>query len=265
MQPAHRTDRQDDWGGDWINRVVGSYRLLRVLGRGGMGVVFLAEHVRMGRRVAIKILHPALKSRPEVAQRLQAEARAMGRLSHPGVVAILDQDTLPDGTGFLVMEYLPGTSLRALLRKGEGSLPLDLSLHILWQAAHAMAAAHAAGVIHRDLSPANLFCVCPTDADVDKPSLAAPKATTADSNGADTNGPNSNAADVNAPDAITSASKAADGQSALPSSDLALLAENPAALTLKILDFGLARLVPPEGASSSSHNTTRDGAVMGTL
>jgi len=205
MQSAHRAT----WADDWIGRVVGSYRLLRVLGTGGMGVVFLAEHVRMGRVSAIKILHPELKTRPEVAQRLQAEARAMGRLRHPGIVAILDQDTLPDGTGFLVMEYLQGQSLRQLMHKTSGALGLETALRVLYQCAAAMAAAHAAGVIHRDLSPANIFCLQPEATD----------ATTTDT----------------------------------------------AIATVKILDFGLARLYSPEGASSSSHNTTRDGVVLGTL
>lgn len=205
MQSAHRAT----WADDWIGRVVGSYRLLRVLGTGGMGVVFLAEHVRMGRVSAIKILHPELKTQPEVAQRLQAEARAMGRLRHPGIVAILDQDTLPDGTGFLVMEYLQGQSLRQLMHKTSGALGLETALRVLYQCAAAMAAAHAAGVIHRDLSPANIFCLQPEATD----------ATTTDT----------------------------------------------AIATVKILDFGLARLYSPEGASSSSHNTTRDGVVLGTL
>lgn len=205
MQPAHRAD----WGDDWIGRVVGGYRLQQVLGAGGMGVVFLAEHQRMGRISAVKILHPSLKERPEVAQRLQSEARAMGRLSHPGIVAILDQDTLPDGTGFLVMEYLAGQSLRQVLQQSGGSLPLDATLSILYQCATAMAAAHAAGVIHRDLSPANIFC--------------------------------------------------------LRSDDHTGAGPEPGATAIKILDFGLARLYSPDGASSSSHNTTRDGAVLGTV
>ena len=204
MQPGNA-----DWGDSWIGRVIGSYRLLRVLGKGGMGVVFLAEHQRMGRLSAIKILHPALKARPEVAQRLQAEARAMGRLTHPGIVAILDQDTLPDGTGYLVMEYLEGHSLRHVLQQSGGALPLPTTLTVLYQCALAMTAAHAAGVIHRDLSPANIFCLR-----VDRSDAAA---------------------------------------------------AGTAIRDVKILDFGLARLSSPDGASSSSHNTTRDGAVLGTL
>jgi len=185
-----------------VGTTVGSYRLLSVLGSGGMGTVYLAEHVRIGRQVALKLLRPEVRDRPEVAQRLRAEARALGRVSHPGVVGILDLDSLSDGTTYLVMEYLPGRSLREELRLAKQSPPLATTLSMLHQAARAMAAAHAAGVIHRDLSPANIMVL-----------------------------------------------KSADG----------------AAPELKILDFGLARLFSPDGASDSSMSRTRDGAVLGTL
>lgn len=198
MPPNSRAD----WGEEWIGRVVGTYRLLRVLGEGGMGVVFLAEHVRMGRQAALKLLHPSSRERPDIAKRLGAEARAMGRLTHPGIVAILDHDVLPDGTGYLVMEYLPGQPLRDRLQAMGGRLAPLQAIAILAECAFAMAAAHAAGVIHRDLSPANIMCM-PTG----------------------------------------------EGEGG----------------AIKILDFGLARLQSPDGASSSSHNTTRDGAVLGTL
>jgi len=154
---------RERWGSAWIGKVAGSYELQTVLGSGGMGTVFLGEHVRLGRKAAVKILRPDAREHPEVASRLRSEARAMMRICHPGVVQIIDQDVLEDGTGFLIMEYLPGQSLRERLRQSDGGLPLQVSLRILQQTAAAMAAAHAAGVIHRDLSPANIMCLPVTD------------------------------------------------------------------------------------------------------
>lgn len=152
VEPSHAPASADRIGG-----TIGSYRLLKVLGSGGMGTVYLAEHVRIGRQVALKLLRPEVKDRRQGMQRLAAEARALGRVSHPGVVTILDLASLADGTPYLVMEYLPGRSLRAHLREERAQLGLETILLILYQATQAMAAAHAAGVVHRDLSPANIM------------------------------------------------------------------------------------------------------------
>jgi serine/threonine protein kinase len=142
-----------------LDRIVGSYRLKGVLGRGGMGEVYLAEHVRMGQRVALKLILPEHRERPEAVQRFHNEARALAKVSHPGVVAVFDVSELPDGSCYLVLEYLAGSSLRERLRTPGEPLSLAHSLHILQQAAVALAAVHHAGIIHRDLSPANLMLV----------------------------------------------------------------------------------------------------------
>jgi serine/threonine-protein kinase len=166
-EPSSEPQSRAQWGARWIGRTVGDYELKQILGSGGMGTVFLGEHVRLLRKAAAKILRPDHKDRPEVAARLQAEARAMLRVCHPGVVSIIDQGTIDDdvgggGVGFLIMEYLPGQSLRQELKE-HGGFPLEVCLRILQQVATAMAAAHAVGVIHRDLSPANIMCLPAAD------------------------------------------------------------------------------------------------------
>ncbi|HYQ18741.1 MAG TPA: protein kinase, partial [Polyangiaceae bacterium] len=103
--------------------VAGKYRLERLLGRGGMGEVYEARHVVVGRRFAVKFLHPHLAQGQDSMSRFVREAQAAGALDSPHIAAVLDFDTTPDGSAFLVMEYLAGESLAALLAR-EGSLPL---------------------------------------------------------------------------------------------------------------------------------------------
>ena len=136
---------------------VGSYRLLGAIGSGGMGVVYVAEHLLLGRRAAIKFLHPHVSGEPEMVERFFNEARAASAVKHPGIVEVYDFGYL-DGAAYLVMEYLDGESLLAHLRV-EGTLRIDRALTIVRRVAAALAAAHDAGVVHRDLKPDNIFLV----------------------------------------------------------------------------------------------------------
>jgi eukaryotic-like serine/threonine-protein kinase len=135
--------------------LAGKYRVTRMLGEGGMGIVLEAVHLGLGHRVALKLLKNELV-RPEHRERFFREARAAGSLSSEHVVSIKDIDTLPDGTPFLVMEYLDGSDLGGLVQH-RGALPPEEATDYVLQACHALAEAHTRGIVHRDLKPANLF------------------------------------------------------------------------------------------------------------
>ena len=139
-----------------IGQSIGNYRVTRLLGEGGMGMVYLAEHPTLGRRAAVKVLHPDLAASHEMIERLFNEARAANAIGHPGIVEVSDLGLLPSGTPYIVMEFLEGQSLGARMNQG-GRLSLRAALEIADQAASAVGAAHAKGIIHRDLKPDNLF------------------------------------------------------------------------------------------------------------
>ncbi|HJZ83564.1 MAG TPA: protein kinase [Polyangia bacterium] len=134
------------------------YRVLRKLGEGGMGEVWLAEHINLGRQEALKILQPLLAANPEFVSRFRREARATNRVQHPNIVGVYDFGRLPDGRFYLSMEYADGERLDTVLR-GVGRLPVKRALHILAQLSDAVDHAHAHGVIHRDLKPENMILV----------------------------------------------------------------------------------------------------------
>jgi eukaryotic-like serine/threonine-protein kinase len=138
---------------------VGSYRIVKELGRGAMGVVFEAFDPAIGRTVALKLIRSQpLSTREEDAQlklRFSREASAAGRLSHPNIVTIYQLGE-HDGMQYLVMEYITGVSLESMLVSA-GRLSLDTTLGILTQIAAALDYAHAAGVVHRDIKPANIL------------------------------------------------------------------------------------------------------------
>jgi endoglucanase len=138
--------------------VGGKYRLVRLLASGGMGVVFEAQHTLVGRRFAIKLLRRELAERRDLLARFQREAAAAGGLESEHVAAVLDLGITDEGTPFMVMEYLAGESLAALLQR-EGTLPVGRAADLIAQACRGVGAAHAAGIVHRDLKPQNLF-VC---------------------------------------------------------------------------------------------------------
>ncbi|MFO0573883.1 MAG: protein kinase [Polyangia bacterium] len=140
----------------------GRYRLRRLIGVGGMGAVYEAEHVSIGKRVALKILHPQFSRHPELVERLRREAQAASRVGHPNIVDVSDFGRTEDGSAYLAMEYLSGTDLGAVLR-ARGRIPEERALHIGVQLVRALGAAHRVGVVHRDLKPENVFLVNPTD------------------------------------------------------------------------------------------------------
>jgi non-specific serine/threonine protein kinase len=134
---------------------VGRYEVLGRLGAGGMGEVYLARDPRLGRRVALKLLPPALARERERVRRFEQEARAASALSHPYICAVYDVGEAEDGRPFIVMEHVEGETLRQRLARGP--LPLEQALAAVRQAAEALGAAHRAGIVHRDLKPENLM------------------------------------------------------------------------------------------------------------
>jgi len=139
-----------------LGTTIGNYKVTAQLGEGGMGIVYLAEHPAIGRKAAIKVLHPKLAADPEVVSRFFHEARASNAIRHPNIVEAYDYGTRPDGAPYIIMEYLEGESLSARLKR-LGRLPLRAALEFGHQAAGALAAAHDKAVVHRDLKPDNLF------------------------------------------------------------------------------------------------------------
>ncbi|MFO0881393.1 MAG: serine/threonine-protein kinase [Gemmataceae bacterium] len=136
-------------------RMLGKYRLLRKLGAGGMGVVFLAQDTVLDRQVALKTLSGRISTHKAFVNRFLREARAAARLSHPNVVPIFD--VLPhEQTAFLVMEYLPGGSVQDRLLR-HGALPWLEAVSLVTQAGRGLQAAHEAGLVHCDVKPANLL------------------------------------------------------------------------------------------------------------
>jgi serine/threonine-protein kinase len=134
----------------------GKYRLDRVLGVGGMAVVYAATHRNL-KRFALKMLHPELSIHEDIRQRFLREGYAANSVRHPGAVAVLDDDVADDGAAFLVMELLEGAPVEELWERCHSRLPLAATLVIAHQLLDVLAAAHANGVVHRDVKPANLF------------------------------------------------------------------------------------------------------------
>jgi eukaryotic-like serine/threonine-protein kinase len=141
-----------------IGEQFGNYRSLSLLGEGGMGAVYLAEHPAIGRRVAVKVLHKNYTRDEHLLARFLNEARAANAIRHPNIIEILDSGVMADGTPFLVMELLEGESLGTRLRQN-GALPIVRALDFAYQTASALGAAHAKGIVHRDLKPDNMFVV----------------------------------------------------------------------------------------------------------
>src|SRR5450755_566635 len=133
------------------------YRIDALVGEGGMGKVYSAEHVLMRKRLAVKVLRRELTCVPEVVARFEREAMAAGNIEHPNVAAATDFGKLPDGAVFLVLEFVSGHSLRDEIARG--SFEVERALHITRQIASALSAAHLQGIVHRDLKPENVMLV----------------------------------------------------------------------------------------------------------
>ena len=134
----------------------GTYRIVRRIGSGGMGEVYEATHARLAHRYAVKFLHPGMRDHPEALPRFMREAQVTSRLRHPGIVSVVDFNTLPDGVAYLVMEYLEGEPLGKVLER-TGPFPLPRVVDITDQLSSALTAAHLEGVVHRDMHPQNVF------------------------------------------------------------------------------------------------------------
>src|SRR5258706_3744423 len=140
--------------GPAIGALLGDYRILAKLGEGGMGVVYLAEDVRLGRKVALKTLSQQYARDPERRKRFINEARAAAALSHPAVAAVYELEERGEDV-FIIFEYVEGRTLRALV--DIHGMPLAQLLGLATQVAAALEAAHAKGIVHRDLKPENVM------------------------------------------------------------------------------------------------------------
>src|SRR5580704_2976992 len=142
----------------FIGTVVGErYRIVNRIGIGGMGAVYRAEHTMMRRDLAIKVLLPELSGKEEFARRFEREAESASRLDHPNIITVTDFGRTAEGSLFLAMEFLAGTSLGAAI--AAGPMPVPRALAIVRQILRALDHAHAAGVVHRDLKPENIMLV----------------------------------------------------------------------------------------------------------
>jgi len=141
---------------------LGAYKIVRVLGEGGMGFVYEATHEVLGRRSAIKMLRPELANQAQIVTRFLNEAKAVNVIAHQNIVSVFDYGDSQDGNVYFVMEFLEGETLDDLMRKRR-PLPLPLLLHLFGQIAKALAAAHGKQIVHRDLKPANIFVIARED------------------------------------------------------------------------------------------------------
>src|SRR5271170_7280355 len=137
--------------------VRGKYRIVRKLGQGGMGVVYLAEDTLLGVSVALKFLAGELGKDPKFIKRFRTEARTAYQLRHPNIVDVTNLDQAEDGTLFIAMEFVQGPSLRAALEQAHGPFSIPRSLAIASDIASGLTAAHALGTVHRDIKPENVL------------------------------------------------------------------------------------------------------------
>jgi serine/threonine-protein kinase len=149
-------------GADRIGQLIsGRYRVTSLIGSGGMGAVYVAEHTHMKKRFAVKLLHSEMAQNEEVLARFRREAEAAAHVEHPNIVAATDFGQTEDGAFFLVLEYVDGITLRAKL--AEGVFSVDRALYVARQVALALEHAHGAGIVHRDLKPENVMLVTKGD------------------------------------------------------------------------------------------------------
>ena len=140
-----------------LGTTIGNFQITALLGEGGMGKVYVAQHPTLARKSAIKVLHADQAHDPVALSRFFTEAKAADAIRHPNIVEIYDYGTLPSGAPYIAMEYLEGETLAERLARGP--IPLGEALDLLGQAASALGAAHGKDVLHRDLKPDNIFLV----------------------------------------------------------------------------------------------------------
>jgi serine/threonine protein kinase/formylglycine-generating enzyme required for sulfatase activity len=137
------------------------YRIVRKVGRGGMGTVYLAAHILLGRQRALKFIASELAQDPRLLKRFRLEALAAIELRHPNIAEVVDLDQAEDGAPFIAMEYVEGRDLRAALR--DGPMEIERALHIARGVAFGLGAAHAKGIVHRDVKPENILLAAKPD------------------------------------------------------------------------------------------------------
>jgi serine/threonine-protein kinase len=148
--------RLSDSNQAWLGKIVdGRYKVMEVVGRGGMGVVYRVEHLRMGKVAAMKVLHRDLAADPDVIQRFEREAAAVSKLHHPHTVQVFDFGTA-QGALYLIMEYVRGLDLGSIISR-DGPMPWQRAAPLLAQICGALAEAHELGIVHRDLKPENVL------------------------------------------------------------------------------------------------------------
>jgi eukaryotic-like serine/threonine-protein kinase len=157
-----QTDSQLSGGVREGDVLAGKYRIEKILGAGGMGVVVAAHHLHLDERVAIKFLLPEVLGNPEVIGRFAREARAAVKIKSEHVARVIDVGSLENGAPYMVMEYLDGSDLSDWLQQ-RGALPIEQAVEFILQACEAIADAHGLGIVHRDLKPANLYCIRRSD------------------------------------------------------------------------------------------------------
>jgi serine/threonine protein kinase len=151
------TENQPDSNHSLSEQITRDYKILRLLGKGGMGEVYLAEQLRVGRRlVALKVLNNTCATNPEMAQRFENEASSAGRINHRNVVTVYESRITDDGQMYVAMEFVEGKSLTEFLNE-QGALPLDKVVDITRQMCAGLAAAHKLSIIHRDIKPDNIM------------------------------------------------------------------------------------------------------------
>jgi serine/threonine-protein kinase len=154
-QLAHPTPSADPLMGATLS---GRYQIIRPIGEGGMGIVYEAQHVLIEKRVALKVLRDDFSRRPEVVERFRQEAKSASRIGHEHIVDISDFGETPNGQSYFVMEFLEGEDLANVLAR-EGTLPPHRAVKIALQCCRALGAAHAKGIVHRDMKPENIFLI----------------------------------------------------------------------------------------------------------
>jgi serine/threonine protein kinase len=161
LEYDHVNERHEVSTSTRIGSTIAGYRLEALLGRGGMSVVYLAEHLRLGRKVALKLLAPALSQDADFRERFERESRRAAEIDHPNIIPVFDAGEA-DGALYIAMRYVKGSDLKSMLER-EGALGVGRTLYLLEQAGAALDAAHVRDLVHRDVKPANILVEQPSE------------------------------------------------------------------------------------------------------